>query len=94
MMRNIQIRERQWAEDRKADMEAMGWDFSKPVTPYAGELPTTEDQAWDKERLSLGFTSFPAIPPPQDAEEILAEEFVPRSSKGNSQEVSAGKRTG
>ena len=91
MMKNIQIRERQWAEDRKADMEAIGWDFSKPVTPYAGELPTAEDQAWDKERLSLGFTSFPAIPPPQDAEEILAEEFAPPSSKGKSQEASAGK---
>lgn len=75
MLKNINIREEQWATDRRAEMEAIGWDFSKPLTTYEGELPTIEDQAWDKERKSLGFANFPAIPPPQDASEVLAEEL-------------------
>ena len=80
MIGNINIREQQWAIDRRAEMETIGWDFSKPVKRYEGELPTVEDQAWDKERKQLGFTKSPAIPPPQDADEILAEEFKEEST--------------
>jgi Ubiquinol-cytochrome C chaperone len=89
MLRNINVREEQWAQDRSADLKAIGWDFEKPVTPFAGELPSVEDERWDQERKVLGFADFPAIPPPQDADEVLAEEFE-EPSKENS-EKSSGK---
>ena len=75
MLKNINIREAQWAEDRKAELKAIGWDFSKPLKPYAGELATEKDQAWDEARKKLGFAEKSAIPPPQDADQVLAEEF-------------------
>lgn len=93
LITNINIREQQWVEDRKANMEAIGWDDSKPLTPYDGELPTVEDQAWDKDRKLLGYADFPAIPPPQDAAEVLAEEFEEPSSKKPSHTPPAKKQT-
>ena len=75
MLKNINIREAQWTEDRKAELKAIGWDFSKPLKAYAGELPTQKDQAWDEARKKLGFTEKCVIPPPQDADQVLAEEF-------------------
>jgi hypothetical protein len=75
MLKNINIREAQWAEDRKAELKAIGWDFSKPLKAYAGELATEKDQAWDEARKKLGFAEKSVIPPPQDADQVLAEEF-------------------
>jgi len=87
MLKNINMREEQWAVDRKADMEAIGWDFSKPMKTYAGELPTIEDETWDKERKSLGFEDFPAIPPPQDADQVLAEDLNQSQTSSSRQGV-------
>jgi hypothetical protein len=81
MLRNINIREHQWAVDRLEDMKVIGWDYSKPLKKSKSELPTLADKAWDMERKMLGFEDFPAIPPPQDADQILAEEFEESSSK-------------
>jgi hypothetical protein len=92
LIMNINIREQQWVEDRKANMEAIGWDYSKPVKAYEGELPTVEDKAWDKERRMLGYMDFPAIPPPQNAAEVLAEEFG-ESSSGSPNQTSSAKET-
>lgn len=81
MLQNIKIREMQWTIDKIEDMKAIGWDYSKPLDKSASELPTLEDVAWDKERAVLGFADFPAIPPPQDADQILAEEFARRRTE-------------
>jgi Ubiquinol-cytochrome C chaperone len=75
MVKNINVREEQWAADRRADMEAIGWDFSKSMKMYAGELPSPEDEAWDAERKKLGFADFPRIPAPKYADQILAKEL-------------------
>lgn len=75
MLKDINIRERQWQTDRKAEMEAIGWDFSKSVKLYEGELPSPEDKKWDEQRQMLGVEDFPKIPPPQDVDGLLAEEF-------------------
>jgi len=95
MLKNVNIREMQWAIDREADLKAIGWDFEKPVSLYEEELPTVEDQAWDKERMMLGYSNFPAIPMAQDADEILAPEFeeskVAKESGRPSIEGKAGK---
>lgn len=88
MLKNINMREETWREDRTADMKAIGWDFSKPIVPYEGELPSPADEEWDKERKVLGFADFPAIPPPQDADQVLAEEF-----EDSSQDTSTGEST-
>jgi Ubiquinol-cytochrome C chaperone len=93
MQHNINIREQQWATDKIADLEAVGWDFSKPLKRSESELPTVEDQAWDKERRMLGFQNFPAIPPPQDAEEVLAEEFEKSAINPTPIQEQAGKKT-
>jgi hypothetical protein len=84
MLQNIKIREMQWTIDRIEDMKAIGWDYSKPLDKSASELPTLEDVAWDKERAVLGFADFPAIPAPQDADQILAEEFARRRKEEES----------
>jgi hypothetical protein len=81
MLNNINMREEQWIQDKRADLEAIGWDFSRPVKQTESELATVEDKAWDKERKLLGLKNFPAIPPPQDAEQLLAEEFAKQSRK-------------
>ena len=75
MIKNINLREKQWALDRRVEMEELGWDFSKPLKLTKSELPTIADEQWDKERQLLGYADFPAIPPPQDADQVLAEDL-------------------
>jgi len=92
ILKNINIREKQWVIDRRAELEAIGWDFKKPVKLYEGELPSPEDKAWDEERQMLGFQDFPAIPPPQDADELLAEDFERQSAIKQRQTVRTSKQ--